>query len=203
MLRIVTCALVVTSSLPACGGGTPPAKDETDVASSGDDNGGSASSGASSNDSSSSGPSASSASSSSPSSGSSSAPAASGATASSSTPPATGDASGDIKTAGDDPWLAGHQMPPADVMKTMRRANGKVQACWKAALKDDPSTNGEVKIRFVITNDGKVRVWRDDGSSMSDEDVTKCVGAVVQTLTFPKQKSPGDAWGVYSIHFAP
>ena len=86
-------------------------------------------------------------------------------------------------------------------MKTMKGANAKVQACWKAGLKRDPSTTGEVKIRFVITNDGKVRVWRDDGSSMSDEEVTQCVGGVVEKLSFPKQKSPGDAWGIYSIHF--
>lgn len=112
------------------------------------------------------------------------------------------DTSGDLKPAsGDDPWLAAHQMPPKDVMSTMKAANAKVQACWKAGLKRDPSTTGEVKIRFVITNDGKVRAWRDDGSSMSDEEVTQCVGGVVEKLGFPKQKSPGDAWGVYSIHF--
>ena len=38
----------------------------------------------------------------------------------------------------------------------------------------------------------------DDGSSMSDADVTKCVGDLLEKLKFPKQKSPGDAWGIYS-----
>jgi hypothetical protein len=38
---------------------------------------------------------------------------------------------------------------------------------------------------------------------MNDEEVTKCVGELVKTLTFPKQKSPGDAWGTYSINFSP
>jgi hypothetical protein len=120
-----------------------------------------------------------------------------------STPPATtNDSLGDVK-ASDDPWLAAHQMPPGDVMKTMRSGNGKVHACWKDGLKRDPSTSGEVKVRFVITNDGNVRAWRDDGSSMSDEEVTQCVGGVVQGLKFPKQKAPGDAWGVYTINFTP
>ena len=59
-----------------------------------------------------------------------------------------------------------------------------------AGVKRDPSTSGEVKIRFVITNDGMVRVWRDDGSSMSDEEVTKCVGELIKSIKFPKQKSP-------------
>ena len=193
MMRWLSLALLVGSGLAACGGGTPAPKDEDTAASSKDDSAPASSAGASSDDSTSS-------------SSSSSAPAASSAASTGGTPPATtsGDSSGDIKAGGaDDPWLASHQMSPKDVMKVMKGATGKVRACWKAALKNDPSTNGEVKIRFVITNDGKVRVWRDDGSSMSDEEVTKCVGGVVEKLKFPKQPAPGDAWGIYSIHFAP
>jgi hypothetical protein len=171
-----------------CGGGTPKPKDEDDTASSakpkGDD--------------------------SSPSS-SATADSPAPAPAADSSPPATpapassaAAASGDIPVGGsDDPWMAGHQMTPKDVFKTMRPAQGKVQACFKAGLKRDGSTSGEVKVRFVITNDGVVRVWRDDGSSMTDGDVTQCVGDVVHKLKFPKQKSPGDAWGVYSINFTP
>jgi hypothetical protein len=190
MKHPIALALLVGCTLAACGGGTPKPKDESEAT--GDDTSsaspaGSSSSAAASDDS------------------TSPPPAASSAAASSSPPPTTGggDSSGDIKAGGDDPWLAAHQMPPKDVMKVMKGANAKVHACWKSALKNDPSTSGEVKIRLVITNDGKVRVWRDDGSSMSDEEVTKCVGGIVEKLKFPKQQSPGDAWGIYSIHFAP
>jgi hypothetical protein len=179
-------AVLAGLALPAvaCGGGTPKPKDDDDTASAkpkgGDDS-------------------------------TPTAPADSAAAApADSTPPApppaasAAAATGDIKaTGGDDPWMASHQMTPKDVMKTMRPAQSKVQACFKAGLKRDGSTNGEVKIRFVITNDGAVRVWRDDGSSMTDGDVTQCVGALVQKLKFPKQKSPGDAWGSYSINFTP
>jgi hypothetical protein len=107
----------------------------------------------------------------------------------------------EVKPPADDVWMAPHQMPPKDVLKTMRPAQGKVHACFHAGTKRDPSTQGEVKIRFVITNDGKVRAWKDDGSSMTDEEVTKCVGELVKTLSFPKQKSPGDAWGTYTANF--
>ncbi|HEX3346006.1 MAG TPA: AgmX/PglI C-terminal domain-containing protein [Polyangiaceae bacterium] len=179
-------AVLAGFALPviACGGGTPKPKDE------GDDNA-TAAAKSSGDDSTASAP----ASSAAPAPADSSPPAP---------PPAASAASGDIKaTGGDDPWMAAHQMTPKDVMKTMRPAQGKVQACFKAGLKRDGSTNGEVKIRFVITNDGAVRVWRDDGSSMTDGDVTQCVGALVQKLKFPKQKSPGDAWGSYSINFTP
>jgi hypothetical protein len=92
-------------------------------------------------------------------------------------------------------------MTPKDVLHAVRPVQGKAQACFRAGVKRDPSTTGEVKIRFVITNDGVVRVWKDDGSSMSDEDVTKCVGELIKSLKFPKQKSPGDAWGAYTINF--
>jgi hypothetical protein len=177
--RALAVVIVLPVASVACGGKTPPANDANDTSSS--------------------------------TKGSDSTPASSGSPAADSAPPAASSAptasaadSGDIKApTGDDPWLASHQMAPKDVMKTMKGANPKVQACWKAGLKNDPSASGEVKIRFVITNDGAVRAWRDDGSSMSDGDVTQCVGEVVNKLKFPKQQSPGDAWGIYSIHLSP
>ncbi len=176
-------AAVALASM-ACGGGTPKPKDEDDTAttkSKGDD-----------------------------STASSSAPADSAAPPADSSPPATPPAStapaatGDIKATGDDdPWMASHQMTPKDVMKAMGPVKGRVQACFKAGLKRDGSTNGEVKLKFVITNAGAVRVWKDNGSSMTDGDVTQCVGDLLSKLKFPKQKSPGDAWGAYSINFTP
>ena len=188
--RFAAVSLVLAGGLLpmlACGGGTPHPKDEGDTASSSSASGDDSSPASSAT---------------SPADSSSAAPVASAAPSSGPVLSATPDSSGDIKASGsDDPWLAAHQMPPGDVMRTMKRANAKVQGCWKEGLKRDPSTSGEVKIRLVITNEGKVRAWRDDGSSMSDEEVTQCVGGVVQTLKFPKQKSPGDAWGVYSVHF--
>lgn len=102
----------------------------------------------------------------------------------------------------DDPWMASHQMTQKDVLAGVRAVLGKTRECFRQGVKRDPSTSGEVKIRFVVTNPGAVRVWRDDGSSMSDEDVTKCIGDLIQGTKFPKQKSPGDAWGIYTANFS-
>lgn len=188
MERAALLGLLLACSAPAalvvaCGGGTPPAKDADDTASNAGKSSDTTAASAAPAD--------------------SSPPAASAepepAPAAAPAPAASG--SGDIKAPGDDPWLAGHEMPPKDVMKTMRAVNGKVQACFKAGLKRDPSTSGEVKIKFVITNAGTVRVWKDDASSMTDGDVTQCVGDTLSKLKFPKQKSPGDAWGTFSIKF--
>jgi hypothetical protein len=175
-------ALVGCSFCIACGGGTPQPKDSDEVAGSKTEAPAQAAQSSQKSD-----EAAPSAPASAPSAEPSPAPAAA------STAPA--------KSGDDDVWMAPHQMPQKDVLKAIKPAKAKVQACFKEGTKRDPSSQGEVKIRFVITNDGKVRAWRDDGSSMTDEEVTKCIGELVKTLTFPKQKSPGDAWGVYSANF--
>jgi hypothetical protein len=120
------------------------------------------------------------------------------------TQPATATTAGGgdiVAPASDDPWMAPHQMPSSDVLKTMRAAQGKVTACWRAAKKRDPSVSGEVKIKFVISHEGSVRVWRNEDSAVSDEDCINCVGDVIKSLQFPTQKAPGDAWGIYQINF--
>lgn len=177
-LLVVTHALVAASAMFACGGATPPPSDEA----------------VAQNESKAKDP----------------APPAEAASSSDTAPaasasptPAAANAQPELGAtpAADDPWMASHQMTPKDVLHAVRPVQGKAQACFRAGVKRDPSTTGEVKIRFVITNDGVVRVWKDDGSSMSDEDVTKCVGELIKGLKFPKQKSPGDAWGAYTINF--
>ena len=177
-LLVVTCALSfgATSAL-ACGGGTPPPSDESEAANAATKT-------------------------SEPATKAEPAKEADPAPATSASPaPASAQGTSDAPAGADDPWMASHQMTPKDVIKTMRPAQAKAQACFRAGVKRDPSTSGEVKLKFVIANDGAVRIWKDDGSSMTDEVVTQCVGDLLKSLKFPKQKSPGDAYGVYSINF--
>jgi hypothetical protein len=126
----------------------------------------------------------------------------SAASPSSAPSPAASTATDPASATGDDPWMASHQMTPKDVLRAVRPAQGRAQACFRAGVKRDPSASGAVKIRFVITNDGAVRVWRDDGSSMSEGGVIQCVGELIKSLKFPKQKSPGDAYGTYTVNFS-
>jgi hypothetical protein len=178
-----SCALLAASVLFACGGGTPPPKDSDEAVAS-------------------SAPKAPAQTPPADSAASTPATAAAGDPLAPSPSPSATPSADSASPAGDDPWLASHQMPPKDVLRATRPAQGKAQACFRAGVKRDPSTSGEVKIRFVTTNDGTVRVWRDEGSSMSDADVTQCVGELLKTLKFPKQKSPGDAYGVYTVNFS-
>jgi hypothetical protein len=103
----------------------------------------------------------------------------------------------------DDISMVHHQIAPDEVFKTVGPAKPKVQACFKAGLKRDPSCSGEVKIKFVVKHDGTMVDAQDQGSSMGDEEVTKCIVEVIKTLKFPVQKSPGPAFGIYAINLSP
>jgi hypothetical protein len=183
----VVCLLVVAASSVslACGGKTPPANDEGEPATHSSAKAETPEPAASESAADAAAP-----------------PAATAETAPSAAPsaaPASASPAGGGSGASDDVWMAHHQMPPGDVLKGIRPANAKVQACYRAGVKRDASTGGEVKIRFVITHEGAVRDWKDDASTMTDEEVTKCIGELIKTLKFPKQKSPGDAFGVYTV----
>jgi hypothetical protein len=181
-MRLLAASIVVVSSLSsalvACGGGTPPPKDESDAV----EHKGNGEEGKPAPESS-------------PSAPASTAPTE---TSSSTTKPSSGDL---VAPAADDPWMAPHQMPASDVLKTMRAATARVNGCWHAARKRDPSVSGEVKIKFVITHEGSVVVWRNEDSTASDGDAINCVGEVIKALKFPVQKAPGSAWGIYAINF--
>jgi hypothetical protein len=175
---VVPDLVLASSLLLACGGGTPPPKEESEAVEHSPAKADNASS---------------------ESAGNKQAPAASSETPAA---PTAKSSSGDlVAPSGDDPWMAPHQMPSSEVIKTMRGAKGKVNGCWAAARKRDPGVSGEVKIKFVITHEGSVRVWRNEDSTCSDGDAITCVGEVIKSLKFPTQKSPGDAWGIYEINF--
>lgn len=96
-----------------------------------------------------------------------------------------------------------HQIAAPEVSKTVAKVKPKIQACYHAGLKRDPSCMGEVKVKFVVKHDGTMVDAQDQGSSMNDEEVTKCIVEVIKTLKFPVQESPGPAFGVYAINLSP
>jgi hypothetical protein len=177
LILVVSCAM---PALTACGGGTPPPKDENAAAEHA---------------------SAKSDTDTKPSTESSAAAPSTPASEPETPVPAKSSSVDLVAPAADDPWMAPHQMPASDVIKTMKAAKGKVNVCWHQAQKRDPSVSGDVKIKFVISHEGSVIVWRNEDSTASDGDAIKCVGEVIKALKFPLQKAPGTAWGLYEINF--
>lgn len=114
--------------------------------------------------------------------------------------PANAQATADAPAAEDDVWQAFHQMPGEDVLRTMRSAQAKVQTCARDGLKRDPSTSGEVKVKFVINQAGNVLAWKDESSSISDSDVVQCIGELIQSLKFPVQRALGNSLGSYTMN---
>jgi hypothetical protein len=96
-----------------------------------------------------------------------------------------------------------HQIAAPEVSKTVAKVKPKIQACYHAGLKRDGSCSGEVKVKFVVKHDGTMVDAQDQGSSMNDEEVTKCIVEVIKTLKFPVQESPGPAFGIYAINLSP
>ncbi len=102
----------------------------------------------------------------------------------------------------DDPWMSHRQIGPDAVVATMKPAAAKIDKCFKDGIKRDPTVEGEVRLRFIITHEGAVIDFKDDHSDIHDLEVVKCVGGVIKALKFPVQLSPGGAFGVYATHLS-
>lgn len=70
--------------------------------------------------------------------------------------------------------------------RVIRAHVGETTACYKEALRRDPTVHGRVVVRFYITYDGSVRKVVDTGSTINDEEMRACVFRVLQSLRFPK-----------------
>jgi hypothetical protein len=99
----------------------------------------------------------------------------------------------------EDPWSAYHVMPGKDVLRAIGPVQAKVKACIVRGLEQDPSASGHVRIRFVVKQTGEVLDWKDEASSSTDDPITRCVGALVKSLTFPEQKAIGNSLGLYTL----
>jgi hypothetical protein len=100
----------------------------------------------------------------------------------------------------DDPSMVHRQIDPNEVVQVMRPSLPKVKQCLKEALKREPGTEGELKLKFVINHDGAVVHTQDNGTTFEDEEIVKCVSEVLKTLKFPVRPAPGGEFGIYRIH---
>lgn len=94
-------------------------------------------------------------------------------------------------------WEAGHSvtvregavtvrgsLPPEVIERIVRQNFGRFRLC--ALRSQKPTQEGRVVTKLVIARDGSVTSAQDDGSDLTDKDVTACVVHAFSGLSFPQ-----------------
>jgi hypothetical protein len=80
---------------------------------------------------------------------------------------------------------------PVDVIRRILRQNyGRFRQCYTKGLESHPNLQGEVRVRFAIELDGSTSNSRDDGSTLPDASVIRCMANAVERVSFPKLGGP-------------
>jgi len=94
------------------------------------------------------------------------------------------------------------RIPPEVIQRIVRQNAGRYRACYELGLRNNPSLNGHVRVKFVIDRDGAVSMSQDSGSDLPDETVRNCVVKSFYSLAFPSPEG-GTVRVVYPIIFHP
>jgi hypothetical protein len=102
----------------------------------------------------------------------------------------------------------------ADLSRAVRAGADAFKRCHEAGLRRDPSLRGVVRVRFEIARDGTVREAADadrgpadplawgtgaGASAVRDPEVSACVVAAFQKLSFPKPQGGGAFGATYAV----
>jgi hypothetical protein len=80
---------------------------------------------------------------------------------------------------------------PVEVIRRILRQNyGRYRQCYEKGLERHPNLQGEVRVRFAIELDGSTSNSRDEGSTLPDASVIRCMANAVERLSFPKPRGP-------------
>ena len=94
------------------------------------------------------------------------------------------------------------RLAPEVIQGVVRGSFGAYRACYEAGLKRDAALRGNVTVRFAIEPDGHVQGAADDGSTLPDAEVVRCVVQGFGSLTFPPPQG-GYVTVVYPVAFSP
>jgi hypothetical protein len=80
---------------------------------------------------------------------------------------------------------------PVEVIRRILRQNyGRFRQCYEKGLERHRNLQGEVRVRFAIELDGNPSNSRDDGSTLPDASVIRCMASAIERLSFPKLGGP-------------
>ncbi len=97
--------------------------------------------------------------------------------------------------------VSGH-LPPEVIQRVVRQNFGRFKACYESGLRNNPSLQGRVSVRFVIGTEGSVGSVANGGSDLPDAGVVSCVQRAFYGLSFPAPES-GIVTVSYPIVFSP
>ncbi|WP_394823001.1 AgmX/PglI C-terminal domain-containing protein [Pendulispora albinea] len=109
-----------------------------------------------------------------------------------------------IRTCGDQAcgFEAMGRIPPEVIQRIVRQNAGRYRLCYEHGLRDNPSLNGHVRVKFVIDRNGAVSLAQDGGSDLPDERVRSCVVQSFYALAFPSPEG-GTVRVTYPLIFSP
>jgi hypothetical protein len=94
------------------------------------------------------------------------------------------------------------RLPPEVIQRVVRQNFGRFKACYENGLRNNPSLQGRVAVRFVIGHDGEVSNVGNGGSDLPDGGVVSCVQRAFYGLSFPQPEN-GIVTVSYPIVFSP
>jgi hypothetical protein len=93
-------------------------------------------------------------------------------------------------------------LPQGEIQKVIRAHFKEFRACYDAGLKREPTLEGRIQLRFVISREGTVIQVTDTGELKARApEVSSCAIEVMSALVFPKPDG-GIVTVVYPIAFA-
>ncbi len=94
------------------------------------------------------------------------------------------------------------RLPPEVIQRIVRQNFGRFRLCYENGLRNSPSLQGRVGVRFVIGRDGAVSNVGNGGSDLPDAGVVSCVVRAFYGLSFPQPEN-GIVTVTYPIVFTP
>jgi hypothetical protein len=95
----------------------------------------------------------------------------------------------------------GH-LPPEVIQRVVRQNFGRFTMCYQTGLRTNPTLEGRVTVKFVISPDGSVQLASDGGSNIPDTTVRDCVIRSFTGISFPSPDS-GQVTVTYPLMFTP
>lgn len=94
------------------------------------------------------------------------------------------------------------RLPPEVIQRIVRQNFGRFRLCYENGMRNNPSLQGRVSVKFVIDRSGSVSTTQDGGSDLPDQGVISCVVRGFGNLSFP-QPEGGIVTVTYPIIFNP